>query len=278
MRLANRVLFVLFFGAGLALRAGAPSRAQDDEVLSPEASAAKAKRLVQQSIQALGGAAYLGVRDVYAVGRFAQFGHSGDLTGYEIFYDYVKMPDKERTEISKKRNIIEVYSGDHGWVLDKAGVEEQPADALAAHVSDAKKDIDYVFRYRLNEPGMIFRYAGPDLVDLKESDWVELTDSDGHVMRFALERATHLPLRAVYIYRDPATRERTQEVDYYSNYQPVQGVQTPFQITGERNGQKFSQIFLDECKYNTNLADELFTRDSLEKRWAQLSKGKKKKG
>jgi hypothetical protein len=31
-------------------------------------------------------------------------------------------------------------------VLHKDGVEEQPADALDAHVSDAKKEIDYVFR------------------------------------------------------------------------------------------------------------------------------------
>ena len=277
MRLVFRVVAIFLLGAGLALGA-AVARSQDDETLSPDASAVKAKRLIQQSIQALGGSAYLNVRDIYAMGRASQFGHSGDLSGYEVFYDYVKLPDKERTEISKKRNIVEVYNGDRGWVLDKAGVEEQPADVLTAHMSDVKKDIDYVFRYRLNEPGMIFRYAGPDLVDLKESDWVELTDGEGHVMRFALERATRLPLRAVYIYREPATRERTEEVDYYSNYQPVQGVQTPFQITGERNGQKFSQIFIEDCKYNTNLADELFTRESLEQRWAQLSKGKKKKG
>ena len=49
-----------------------------------------------------------------------------------------------------------------------------------------------------------------------------------------------------------------------------------FQITRERNGIKIFQVFFDKCEYNTNLSDSLFTRESLDERWAKV--GKKEKG
>lgn len=270
------------FGAALPLLAGllsctAPARAQDAEVMLPEQSAAKAREILQQTIQALGGQAYLNVRDVSCTGRYGQFGHSGDLEGYEKFFEFTMLPDKDRTEHSKKRNIIEVYNGDKGWIMDRGGVQDAPADALKDFQDNTKKDIDYILRSRLSEPGMIFRYAGPDIVDLKESDWVELVDSEGRTIRIAIDRATHFPIRKVIVTRDPTTRLRSEEVDYYSEYFPVNGVQTPLKYTHERNGQKIFQVFFEECKFNTGLSDSLFTKESLDERYAQVGKKDKKK-
>jgi hypothetical protein len=269
-------------GAALPLLAGllfcaAPARAQDAEVMLPEQSAAKAKELLQKTIQALGGQAYLNVRDVSCTGRYGQFGHSGDLEGYEKFFDFTRLPDKDRTEHSKKRNIIEVYNGDRGWILDRGGVQDAPADAIKTFQDNVQKDMDYILRSRLGEPGMIFRYAGPDIVDLKESDWVELVDTEGRTIRIAIDRATHFPIRKVIVTRDPATRLRSEEIDYYSEYFPVNGVQTPLKYTHERNGQKIFQVFFEECKINTGLSDSLFTKESLDERYAQVGKKDKKK-
>ncbi len=248
------------------------------EVLMPEQSAAKAKQLIQQAIQALGGNEYLNVRDATCTGRLSQFGHSGELTGYEKFIDYSVLPDKDRTENLPKRNLIEVTNGDHGWVLDRGGVTETPDDVISQNRDNLKQDLDYVLRHRLTEQGMIFRYAGTDVVDLKEAEWVELTDSEGRTIRIALDKYTHLPIRKVVVTRDPASRLRTEVVEYYSNYHPLQGIQTPFQITRERNTVKVFQVFFDECKYNTGLSDSLFTRQSLEERFSQVGKKEKKKG
>ena len=41
-------------------------------------------------------------------------------------------------------------------------------------------------------------------------------------------------------------------------------------------GRKNYQAFYEGCQYNTGLADALFTRESLEQRFAELNKGKKK--
>jgi len=252
-----------------------PAGAQEPPL--PEQSAAKAKELIRQTIQALGGQAYLGVRDATCSGRFAQFGHSGDVTGYEQFFDYTKLPGKDRTEFSKKRNVIQVFNGNQGWELDRGGIQDASPDSVAEFQEGQKKDLDYLFHYRLNEPGMIFRYGGGDIVDLKEVDWVEVVDRERRTIRIAFDRATHLPTRAIYITRDPTTHERSEEVEYFSNYHPIQGVLTPFQVERERNGIKTFQLFLHDCQYNTGLSDALFTRASLEERWAKVSKGKKKK-
>lgn len=264
------------FGAILFLAVPAMLPAQQG-VLLPEESAAKAKELIQQTITALGGQAYLGVRDIYRSGRFAQFDSKGELGGYIKFFDYVKLPDKNRTEFFDKRNIIFITSGHEGWELDRGGVQESPAETIERAQEALYKDIDHLFRNRLDEEGLTLRYGGSDIVDLKQVDWVEVVDRDRRTLRIAIDRSSRLPLRAVYVIRDRRTRQRTEEIEYFSNYHPVQGVLTPFQVARERNGLKVYQAFFTETKYNTGLGDDFFSRSALEARWAELNKGKKKK-
>jgi len=266
-------LLVVLFGFG-ALRTAA---AQDGQFLMPEESAAKAKQLLQEAIVALGGSTYLNVHDSTCTGRLGGFDHSGELTGFDHFIDYEVPPDKERQENLPKRNIIEVHNGDKGWDLDRGGVSEAPQVDLIDFVEDNKKDLFNILHYRIHEPGMVFRYGGPDIVDLKQVDWVELVDSDNRTIRIAIATATHLPVRKIVDTRDPRTRMKSEEIEYYSNYHPIEGIQTPFQITRERNGIKIWQAFFDKCEYNTNLDSSLFTRESLEQRWDKVGKKDKYK-
>ena len=276
MRMSKRAIWVASLLALVSLVAPRNAPAQDGQFLMPEQSAAKAKQLLQQAIDALGGNAYLNVHDSMCTGRLGGFDHSGELTGFDHFVDYLVPPDKERQENLPKRNIIEVYNGDKGWDLDRGGVSEAPQVDLLEFEQGNKRDLDNILRFRIHEPDMIFRYGGPDIVDLKQADWVEMVDSDNRTIRIALATATHLPIRKVVDLRDPKTRMKTQEIEYYSNYHPLQGIQTPFQITRERNGIKVWQVFFDKCDYNTNLPASLFTRQSLEERWDKI--GKKDKG
>ena len=242
------------------------------EVLLPAQSTAKAKELVQQTIEALGGAAYLNVKDASCSGRLAQFTSQGELGGYVKIWDYSLLPDKNRTDYYDKRNIIEVHSGKDAWSLDRGGVTEMPVGEGETFLEGLKKDIDTLFRYRLKEDGMVFRYGGSDVVDLRPVDWVEVQDSDRRITRIAIDKATHLPLRALYITRDAETRRRIEETAYFSNYFAVSGVQTPKQIARDRNGRKVFQVFWIDCQYNTNLLPSFFTRQALEEQFAKVGK------
>jgi hypothetical protein len=276
VRLNLRLAAVMVWA--VACVAAAPRlKAQDDEVLMPAQSAAKAKQLIQEAITALGGQAYLNVHDATCTGHLGGFGHSGDLSGFEHFIDYTEPPFKDRQENLPKRNLISVYNGDKGWTLDRGGVSDAAASDLARFQEDTKIDLDNIFRHRIHEPGMIFRYAGPDVVELKEADWVELVDSDNRTIRIAFARETHLPIQKVIAIRDPKTQMRSQEIEYYSLYHAIDGIETPFQITRVRNGMKVFQVFFDKCEYNTNLADSLFTKESLDQRWQKVGKKQIKK-
>lgn len=278
MRLRYRWASIVSMAAAILIAASVPARAQDGQVLLPAQSAARAKALLREMIQALGGSAYLNVKDSTCKGMLGTFGHSGALSSYESFWDFVKLPDKDRTEFSKKRNIIQISNGNQGWTLDRGGVSPEPASEIKDNQQELQLDLDYILRFRLNEPGMIFRYIGPDVVDLKEADWVEIDDPQGHQIRIAIAKLTHLPIRKEVAMRDPVTHMRTEEVDYYSDFHTVDGVTMYFQQTRIRNGMKVFQVFYDPngCKFNTGLSDALFTKDSLEDRWAKVGKKSKK--
>ena len=262
--------FVLFF---MILPSGA---AQNPDTLLPEQSAAKAKQILQQLTDALGGARYLNVRESDCEGRLARFGHNGELTGYTNFKDYWGYPDKNRTDYSKKGVIINLYNGDKGWTLDRGGVSELPAPAVADFQELVKKDINNLLRFRIKEPGMIFRYGGQDIVDLKTVDWVEITDPELRTFRLAVDRSSHFFVRTMIITEDQTTRERSVETSIYSNFQPIEGVQTPLQITSDRDGRRISQVFFTSCKFNPGLGDDFFTKAALEKRFSEVGSKKYK--
>jgi hypothetical protein len=264
------VLLALTFAAVSTL-------AQDDQFLLPEQSTAKANQLLQQAIEALGGNAYLNTKDITCTGKLSGFDHSGSLTGYETFIDYQQPPFKERQENLPKRNIISIFNGDKGWDLDRGGVSEAPRTDLAQNKEDVKRDIFNILKNRIHEKDMVLRYGGPDIIDGWQADWVEMVDSENRTIRIAIQRSSHLPVRKTVESRDPRTRTTFTEVEYYSNYHPMEGIQTPFQITREKNQIKVFQAFFEKCDYNTGLSDELFTRESLEQRWAQVGKKEKNK-
>ena len=274
---------------GLAVAFGKPAAAQE---MLPEESAAKAKQVLQQVIAALGGQTFLDVHDTECEGRVAQFGTNDELMGFTNFRDMWVLPDKNRTEfIAKSQNtialfllggedlsiahggvIISVFDGDHGWMLDKSGVSDEPEDAVNTFTEAVKTSMFNMLRVRRKEPGVQAHYAGPDLIDMKEAEWIEFTDRDRREMRLAVDRTTHLPLRWVVVTKDPETRERAEMTTSYVQYIPIDGVKTSLNVVRSRNNKKLSQTFLTGCKYNSNLDAQLFTRASLDQHAAEVAK------
>jgi outer membrane lipoprotein-sorting protein len=270
-----RSIVIAILIAIVSLQTPRGASAQDD-ILTPDQSSAKAQKILQQAIAGLGGPAYLNVKDITIEAHFSQFDHGGESHGTVKILDIAIPPDKDRTENLPKRNIIEVRDGNKGWSLDRGGVSEATVTDIATSQEDTAKDIDNILRNRIHEKGMIFRYGGSDVVDYQECDWIELVDSDNRTFRIAISRSTHLPIRKVVDTRDANTRMRTEETEFYSNYHPINGVQSPFQITRERNGIKIYQAFIDKYDYNTGVSPSLFTKESLDERWDKVGKKEKK--
>lgn len=279
MRMMRRkfALEVACIVAGIAmllLLPGAQAQNNPDEIM-PAASAAKAKGLLQQAIEGLGGAAYLNVHNSDCSGRYAQFQHSGEIGGYLEIREYREMPDKERVEYGPKGIIVDIYAGDKGWTLDRGGVSEVPATDMADYEDQLKMQMGNVLRNRMNDDGLFFRYGGSDVVDLKEADWVEIGDREGRTLRIALGRSDHLPIRSVLLERDAKTGQKTERSVYYTTYHLIDGIQTAFRESRFLNGRQVYGVFLDSCSYDVDLPADFFTRESLDQRFGQLRKNKK---
>jgi outer membrane lipoprotein-sorting protein len=253
--------------------------------MMPEQSIAKGKQILSDLINGLGGPGYSQVRESQCQGRRALFGHNGDLTGYIDFVDDRRYPDKARVEyIGKGRNtilqsligidgldfahggiVITLFNGDRGWTYDRSGVNEIPAAAIGDFQEQIKRSIDNLLRLRLNEEGMSIHFGGSDTVDLKQVDWVELADREQRTFRLAVDRSTHLLVRAVVTTKDEETQQIDEDVVIYSNYQLRDSVWVPLQISREHNGRRTSQFFYNTCKFNPGFPDALFTKESLKK-------------
>jgi|SRR5580693_2200885 hypothetical protein len=256
----------IFLASG-AVRVGA----QNPDTIPAEESAARTKTILQQMIGALGGPAYLNLHDSECTGRLAQFGqYTGELGADAPFHETRMPPDKMRREVGKKFNIIDVYNGNQGWSLDKGGVEDGNAVAIASFQAGLKLSFDGLIRSRLAEPGMYFHYGGEDVVDLRQVDWAQLEDADGRTYKIAVEKSTHLPVRFVILTRNPQTNDQITDETRFSNWHVQDGIETAFQVSRTRDNKRVSQVFYDGCKYNTGLSADFFTREALVKRWAEM--------
>ncbi|HKI00116.1 MAG TPA: hypothetical protein VJ999_13495, partial [Candidatus Sulfotelmatobacter sp.] len=85
--------------------AGSQAAPETSRPQSADANARKAKALVDQAIQALGGQNYLNVRDREQQGRGYSLHHGRPSGGGAVFWSFSQFPDKERVEITKERDI-----------------------------------------------------------------------------------------------------------------------------------------------------------------------------
>ncbi len=292
LKLAHIAVFILLACAVSASRASA----QNPDTMMPEQSVAKGKQILADLLNALGGPGYTEVRESQCQGRRVLFGHNGEPIGNIEFANYRRYPDKDRMEyIGKGRNtilasligvdgldfsrggiVITLYNGDHGWSFDRSGVNELPATSISEFQEQVKRDVNNLLRLRLKEPGMAIRFGGNDTVDLKQVDWVELTDSEERKFRLAVDRSTHFLIRSAVITKDEETQQINEDVSIYSNYQLKDSVWTPLQISREHNGRRAVQIFYDSCRFNPGFSDDIFDKSSLSKQGSQALAKKNK--
>jgi hypothetical protein len=121
------------------------------------------------------------------------------------------------------------------------------------------RNVLYIFRQRLQEPGMIFEYQSSAVIENLPVDLVDITDSENHVVSVQFHQSTKLPVRQTYRRKNAVTKEQDEEVTLFARYLDAGGVQWPHQVRRERNGDKAYEIFSESVKINKDLADNFFT-------------------
>jgi len=221
-----------------------------------DANARKARALIDQMIQALGGQAWLNVRDMREQGRTWSIYHD-QPTGTAEFWLFWKYPDKERVELTKKRDWIIINNGDQGFEITFRGTAPEDQKALQDYNRRRKCSLVWVLRQWLKEPGVALFYEGQVVAAQKQAEQVTIMNAKNEAVTIDTDYESHLPIKKSFVWRD-AERYRNEEVEIYDNYKMIQGVATPLSITRLHNGDMVNQRFITDASYNQNLPDSQF--------------------
>lgn len=267
-------MFLLLASFALAQTQAPPSQAEE-----------RGKKIIDQAIQALGGENFLKMEDRIEYGRAYSF-YRNNISGRDvatIYTRYISIPagqtgtfigQRERQAFGKEEQTAVLFTENGGWEISWRGSKELDKKRVERYRETTLRDIFYILRQRLHEPGMIFESRGADVFENQPVNIVDITDSENRVVTVYFHQSAKLPVRQAYTHYNDETKERDEEVTLYSRYHEDNGVTWPQQIHRERNGEKVYEIFSETVKINTDLADDLF---SLPPEGSDLSKPPKRK-
>src|SRR3954449_959384 len=183
----NRIfILILLIASAVAqsVPAAKPAAAPEDE------NSRKARTLIDQAIQALGGQAYLNAKTKGEEGRYFTFYH-GESRGTGIAFGlYTKFPDKQRLEILKvhsyhfllfnvggiaskdKSDVVIIHNADKAYEVTFKGTAKEDPKITTAYVRRRDHSLDMVLRKWINEPGVAFFYEGQAVAAGKQAEQV----------------------------------------------------------------------------------------------------------
>jgi hypothetical protein len=230
-----------------------------------ESAQERGKRLIDECLQALGGDNYLHMQTRIESGRAYSF-YREDLSGlsrasiYTKYYSDVtdtahQLAQRQRQNFGKKEDYGVLFSDKEAWDVTFRGARPLAQDTFDRYKETTLRDVFYILRIRLKEPGMLFEARGADVIQNVPVEIVDISDADNLTTTVYLHQLTKLPVRQVFYRRDPKTRERNEEITLFSKYRDIGGgVQWPYAIERHRNGEKIYQIFSESVELNSKEA------------------------
>jgi hypothetical protein len=227
----------------------------------------RGKRVVHEALQALGGDAYLQMEDRVEAGRAYSF-YRQELTGLSLAKIYTrylapvpgKVSVRERQAFGKDEYSAVLFTEMGAWEITFRGARPLTDERYANYQDSTLRNIFYILRQRLDEPGMTFYSQGADIYLNQPVEIVDITDADNRAVTVYFSQTSKLPIRQVFKRRNPEYKDLDEEVMVFSKYRDVGGgIKWPFDMRRDRNGEKNYEIFSDSVEINKNLTDDLFT-------------------
>lgn len=257
-----RIRFTVGIGF-LAMILLLPSLAQDtgDE---------QARKVIEAAVTAMGGDAYLEVRNSQSSGRFFFFRKG--RKGFTRFRDWtVYDPVKSRFERGKneKEQHVSVHNLElnKGWTLEgEFDVEEIPGKELDSWIKSVRKDINFLIKQRLDEEGMSLYYYGPDdIAGQGKFEAVEFLDASNNSVVVFFNLNSHLPEKVENEYTDDTGLRHKMEWEFH-NWHTIQGVHTPLRTDVYLDRKIFQQLFLEDLAYNLQIPESQFLEPAIDEK------------
>jgi len=223
----------------------------------PTPDAAKARDLIVQMIEAMGGEAYLGYRTVTQEGRIYSFYNGSPTSAGTLFWRFNKLPDMDRTELTKQRDVVYIYNKDAGYELTYKGTAAAEKKELAEYLRRRDRSLETVLRSWLADPRTMIINLGSGLADKRLTLQVSILAADNKELVLSIDPRSHLLMQKSYHFR-AEDGYKDEEIELYGGYHKIQGVQTPFTVTRMHNGEITGQRFITKVQYDLPMDDKIF--------------------
>ena len=255
----KRILFVTAIAFILCPGLSAQSASED---AAANASTVKARAAIQAMVQALGGQAWLTLRNSYMEGRTSGY-YQGKPTGaITDFYVFHQFPDKDRIELTKKRNVVNIYDGNQAWEITYRGKRPIEADISSDFLRRRDHSIETAVRVWMKDPRTLLTYDGQKLAERHLADQVTFLSTTNDSITILMDADTHLPLRCSFEWRDPVYKDKNEDAIEYDDYHTIQGFPTAFTVTRFHNGDVTNQRFIYKASYNFTMPPDAFNADA----------------
>jgi len=259
----RKVLAIAF--AVLLLAAPQATRTQTGDDAGAK-NAKQARVALDAMVQALGGQAWLDLKNQVRQGHIAAFFRGEPDPGTTKFWEFHAWPDHDRTEYTVHRDVVQFYLGRQGWEVTYRGKKPLPQEQVDDFLRRRDHSIETAVKIWLKDPNTILIYEGQRLAERHLAEQVTLISAQNESITIQMDVQTHLPLRRTFQWRDPLYKDKNTDAEEYADYHPVDGLPTAYSITRYKNDEMTRQLFLDKVSYNQPLDADFWNVDAVEKR------------
>jgi hypothetical protein len=258
----KRVLPVAVAVLMMAWPVASRTQAGDDEAAK---NAQQARKALDGMVQALGGQAWLDMKNQFRQGNIAAFFHGVPDPGTTEYFEYHQWPDHDRMELTKHRDVVEFYLGREGWEVTYRGKKPMDKEILDDYLRRRDHSIETVIKVWLKDPKTILVYEGKHLAERHLAEQVTLISAGNQAVTILIDSETHLPLRRSFEWRDPIYKDKNTDAEEYDNYRPVDGFPTPYSISRFKNDELVRQYYITKVSFNQNLSEDFWSADAAER-------------
>jgi hypothetical protein len=259
-----KALGVMVLGVGMA--AGAQTPLAEHPTDDAAKNAAQARAALDAMVKAMGGDAWLNMKNQVRQGHIAVFFQGKPDPGTTKFWEFHAWPDHDRAEFTTHRDVVSFYIGREGWEVTYRGKKPLPQDQVDDFLRRRDHSVETAVKVWMKDPNTILIYEGKRLAERHLADQVTLISAQNEAITIQMDSQTHLPLRRTFQWRDPVYKDKNTDAEEYDDYHVVDGLPTAYTITRFKNDDMTRQLFMDKITYNQELPGDFWNVDAAEHR------------
>lgn len=237
------------------------------QIPSPEDEAQKnanqARATLDAMVKALGGQAWLNIKNMEREGHIATFYQGNPNPATTEYFSFHQWPDRDRTEYTKHRDVVQLLVGHQGWEVTYRGKKAWDKDTIEEALRSRDHSIETAVKVWLKDPKTLLLYEGQRMAERRLAEQVTLISPENESVTILMDAETHLPLQRTFEWRDSTYHDKNTDTEEYDDYHTIDGIPTALTITRLKNGEIVRQYFATHVIYNQNLPSDFWDPDAV---------------